>query len=203
MDVFKVGGRVLGKNVAQSHEFQHVQRHRRAPVGSPYEIAELTEQILRASGAEGPVLPFLTHRYASRLHHFGAVVPRYRWADSVVSVIAVTASIATTSVAAGWGETDGGLRAILILGILGSVAGVVNWLWRPGLRASSGTQAQNALLDEGWSYVMRRGRYERAENPEDALNMFIDEVSSALRIAAEVEEELPKGPAPGQAVQQP
>ena len=65
-----------------------------------------------------------------------------------------------------------------------------------GQKAASRTQGANALRAEGWAFVHSRGRYTNVADVREAFGLFIDEVGSIARAAAEVDEAGPEGPPP-------
>src|SRR5262249_52246989 len=98
-----------------------------------------------------------------------------------LAFIAVTAaslitSLASSRLAAGWGDVSWALWSILALGLIGAVAALLNWAWKPGRKAISRTRGANALRAEGWAFVHRRGHYVGFADVREAFGTFVDEV---------------------------
>lgn len=78
----------------------------------------------------------------------------------------------------------------------GAVAGLINWSWKPGQKATSRTRGADSLRAEGWAFVHSRGRYSDVEDVREAFGLFVDEVGAIAKAAATVDEAGPDGPPP-------
>jgi hypothetical protein len=120
----------------------------------------------------------------------------YAFAFVAVTIGVLVASLASSSIAAGWSHHDWARWVILTLGLIGAIASLINWAWRPGDKGTSRTRGRNALLREGWAFVEQRGRYIEIENVREAFGLFVDEVVNIAQAAAAVDEAGPEGPPP-------
>jgi hypothetical protein len=90
-------------------------------------------------------------------------------------------------------DADWAWSTILALGLIGAIASIINWSWKPGQKAVARTSGRNALRSEGWAFVHRRGRYSSLIGIREAFGIFVDEVENIAELAAEVDESAPEG----------
>jgi hypothetical protein len=166
----------------------------------PSEIEALETAILAKLNNASVLRPadtdFVHYRFANQLRNYWNWNGFYGFAFIVVTVGVVVASLASTSIAAGWGDQQWGRGAILALGILGAAAGIVNWSWKPGQKAVSRTRGLNSLRAEGWAFVEDRGHYKNVPDVREAFGLFVDEVAAIASAAAAIDESEPQGPPP-------
>lgn len=187
--------------MADPSQSEATTRSRRRVGDDPAEIRALEEQILErlkeADDQHRRDEEFVRYRFGNQLRNFWSWNGWYAVAFIVVTAASLITSLASSSIAAGWGTDSWARWLILILGLIGAVAALVNWSWKPGQKAISRTRGANALRAEGWAFVHRRGRYVAIPDTREAFGLFVDEVGNITRVAASVDESGPEGPAPG------
>jgi len=139
---------------------------------------------------------FVHYRFANQLRNYWSWNGLYAFAFVVVTIGVLVTSLASSSIAAGWSHHDWARWTILALGLVGGVASLINWAWRPGDKGTSRTRGRNALRREGWAFVERRGRYLEVEDVRAAFGVFVDEVENIAQTTSAVDEAGPVGPPP-------
>ena len=142
----------------------------------PAEVAILEQAILERLNRAGLREPadeaFIRYRFGDQLRNYTSWNGPYAFAFIAVTIGALVTSLASSSIAGGWSNHNWARWTILFLGIIGAVAGLINWAWRPGQKAVSRARGRNALRAEGWAFVLGRGRYALTDDVREAFGLF-------------------------------
>jgi len=102
----------------------------------PAEIEVLERAILYRLQEADALRPadedFVRYRFANQLMNYWSWSGLYGFAFVVVTIGVLVTSLASSSIAAGWSHHDWARWTILALGLIGAVASLINWAWRPG-----------------------------------------------------------------------
>src|SRR5438105_3848363 len=97
----------------------------------PAEIAVLERAIIdrldRAGVREPADEAFIRYRFGDQLRNYASWNGPYALAFIAVTIGALVTSLASSSIAAGWGDQGWARWTIMVLGIVGAVAGLINW----------------------------------------------------------------------------
>lgn len=150
----------------------------------PLELAKLIAQ--KAEDGDAEFERFVAHRFYRPFKHSITVAPWYGGAFSAVSVLVISAGLASSALAS---ADQGNTALVVVLGLFVAVATAVNRLWRPGLRAAVRHETANALRREGWSFVCERGEY---TEEADRQGVFVDRIERLNVKAENVDEQTPE-----------
>jgi hypothetical protein len=128
---------------------------------------------------------WLRFRFTNPLEDDAAAGPDYSKAFNALSILTISAGLASSALAGAMGNAP--RLAIAILGLVVGVLAAVNRIWNPAQRSVARYQAAYALRREGWDFVHDRGRYARLP-PDLRLGAFIDEIGHIHRAVETVDE---------------
>lgn len=114
------------------------------------------------------------------------VAPRENIAFGSLSIVSVAAGVAVSSLADNQDVVFG-------LGLLIAASSAANQVWKFGPRSAVRFRSGNALRQEGWDFVMGRGRYITAKDNEEAWKAFYDVVWQIERASDAMVEADPEG----------
>ena len=134
---------------------------------------EIVALILPKLAAEGLLddarRTFVASRFRDRMITHLGVAPRQNLAFGMLSLVSIAGGVAVSSLATE--DSD----VVFWLGLVIAAATTLNQIWKFGPRAAVRFRSGNALRQEGWDYVMGRGRYKR-KPPDEAWDAFYDTV---------------------------
>ena len=149
----------------------------------PYALADLV--VKTGDEKDRRFFGFVKYRFRRPFLHSLKWSMRYGFAVSALSLLAIGAGLASTTLAAVPGTND---VAIGLLGLLVALTTAVNRVWRPGLRAVVGHRTANDLRREGWEFVCGRGKYAEVDQAGRTA-LFIDSIERINASAEMVDEE--------------
>lgn len=162
--------------------------------GEPEAVSRLIEQRLARDlgltpGDEAfrPYQEFIKRRFLWHLRNFRTFAGKYAFAFSIFSVVAITSSVATASLSAGWSDQDWAKWAIFAFGLAAAVSAAINQLWRPAQKATSRSGGARSLCDHGWAYALSAKPYPRVTTPGEAEEEFKTFAQNVGRIIAKAE----------------
>lgn len=178
--------REYGDDPAETDVLEHLVRARLAG-GLPHGPDDTAVDL----GADAAFLEF---GFGSHLRNYRAFAGKYGFAFAFLSIVGVAAGVISSGIAAGWSGASRSRWAILVLGLLVALAAAINQVWRPGEKSVSRMRGANALRNEGWAFVHKRGRYRLLADDREAFGLFVDEVFRIVGEAAVVDEAHVQGP---------
>lgn len=114
---------------------------------------------------------FVRSRFSVRMAADLRTGPLHSFFYVLSNLVAVAGGSATAALAAtGYSHSP----AVLVIGIAVAISAGFSQLFRFGERSRVRYRAGNQLRQEGWDYVMGRGRYRETDDPREAFRKFYD-----------------------------
>jgi hypothetical protein len=148
------------------------------------QASELAGLVLQKVDSPEEARAFVDKRFRDRLATHMRMAPLHGLTASALNIVAITGGVAASSLAAAGEATSGW---VIGLGLLVAAASAVNQIGKFGQRAAVRFRAANALRQEGWDFVVGRGRYLTLSG-EAAFGAFYDAIWQHERPAEAIAE---------------